>query len=63
MFWGFEMKKKSRFLLATLLLLGFGLLEVIGAEALLLLQERYHHHGLFSTLVQLLKVLFQCLTP
>ncbi len=57
------MRKKNFLLFATLLLLGFELLEVVGMVALLLLQEGYHHHGLFSTLVQLLKVLLQCSTP
>jgi len=63
MFWGFETRKKSFFLLATLLLLGFRLLEVVGMVVVLLLHKRYHCHGLFSTLVQLLKVLLQCSVP
>ncbi len=50
MFWGFEMRKKSFLLIVILLLLGFGLLEVVEVVALLLLQEGYHHCGLFSTL-------------
>jgi hypothetical protein len=37
MFWGFEMSKKSFLLFAILLLLGFGLLDVVGMVALLLL--------------------------
>jgi hypothetical protein len=50
MLWGFEMKKKSFLLLVILLLLRFRHLEVVGVVALLLLQEGYHHRGLFSTL-------------
>jgi hypothetical protein len=42
------MKNKSFLLLTVLLLLGFGLLEVVRVVALLLLQEGYHRHGFFN---------------
>jgi hypothetical protein len=39
MFWGFKTRNKSFLLLVILMLLRFGLLEVVGMVALLLLQE------------------------
>jgi hypothetical protein len=55
------MKKKYFLFLVVLLLLGFRLLEVVGMVVLLVLQDGYHCHGLFSTFKQLMKVLLQCL--